>query len=108
MIKPLTCQRVSEIIDEGGVSSDDNDNGSGSGNGEGEEEEEEEEEGGEKEEEEGEEDDSEGEGQGENMETIAEDPVPISATLVNTIEVTDPDGMWVNLIYIIFYSFIYI
>jgi len=22
--------------------------------------------------------------------------------------VTDPDGMWVNLIYIIFYSFIYI
>ena len=42
------------------------------------------------------------------METIAEDPVPVSATLVNTIEVTDMDGMWINLIYIIFYSFIYI
>ena len=63
-------------------------------------------EGDEKEEGEGEEDDSEGEG--ENMETIAEDPVPVSAPLVNTIEVTDPDGMWINLIYIIFYSFIYI
>ena len=65
-------------------------------------------EGDEKEEGEGEEDDSEGGGEDENMETIAEDPVPISATLVNTIEVTDPDGMWINLIYIIFYSFIYI
>ena len=42
------------------------------------------------------------------METIAEDTVPVSATLVNTIDVTDPEGMFINLFYIIFYSFIYI